>query len=312
MTAPLLVPGGYTPGPLTDDLLRLSEPRTPLTPADLLTIVGKYAHAFVHSGSQDQSVSLAELTRFLDQFVNRRRGADSLEGRGELRKRMLDHGFALCMLLDLPKTAHILWDICHREPPAPENPDTEFFGLDIGAGTGVLMLGMWLAARRAGFANCRIVGLERNEMVAVRTGELLAELGIGRVLIADAKRPGLFKGLCPEHIHFVANETLPSQGHRLWKEDFPVINERLFEQCGQALNDTLFFPSAVHVVDSRGGRSLRLSPQTRFLPESDYPPRLLRMAGIELNGQPTLLEDVGRDWHKYIAPEWLPLLPHRW
>jgi len=311
LTTPLLSLGVLGPGSLTDDLARAADPKTILTREALLNIICKYSLAFVHPGAHEREISMADLTRFFDQFANRRRGADSLEGQPELRRRLLDFGFALCMLLDLPKTGHILWDILQRKIQPQVNQET-FFGLDIGAGTGVLMLGMWILARRSGFTSCDILGIERDERLAARADELLSELGIGRITRADAKKPGLFRRFCPRGLHFVANETLPSQGHRLWKEDFPAINERLFADCGPALAGTEFFPSAVYAVESRGGRKFRLSPENSFQPDAGYPLRLMRRAGIELAGEPVPLEAVGQEWRSLISPEWLPLLPHRW
>lgn len=306
---PLLRPEDWDDAPLVLDLERLADPAVSLDKPAILRLLVKFFHAYVHD-SQRASLSLDEATLLFEQFAQRRHGCACLDGRLELRRKLLTLGFALCMVADLSKSGAILWDILHQEPPtAPNGP--VFHGLDIGAGTGLLMLGMWLLARREGHRNIDLLGLERNEPVARRSNELMRDLGVGRVVAAEAKRPETYAPLTDE-LDFVANETLPSQGHSLWREDFLAINRVLFERCAEQLRRTRFFPSAVLVSNRRGQLRLVLHSDNAFSPDGDYPPKLLTAQGIAINGHIVNLESVGEDWRELLPVRWLPRLTHRW
>ncbi len=100
-------------------------------------------------------VSLEDATVLAGRFVSRRHGTPLLDGREALRLFLLHHGFALQMLFDLAKTAHLLASLAAAPPPPVNRP---FVGLDCGTGTGHPAPGPVPAGPARGLA---FVGLDR-------------------------------------------------------------------------------------------------------------------------------------------------------
>lgn len=308
LAAPLLAPDGYSDRPLACEIDRLRDPARPVADADLVRLLAKYAHAYVHD-SAAQALPLDELTLLFDQFHNRRRGCESLDGRDELRHRLLRLSFALTMVADLPKSARIVREILHT-PLAP-GQGGPFLGLDIGTGTGILMLAMHLAAHRAGYGAIRLVGVERDRATWERTVALTRTLGTGVALLGDAKAPATYAALPEGPVRFVCNETLPSLGRRLWKEDFVPISQALFGALGDRLAGARFFPAALWTRKSES-EVVRLGVENGFAPASGYPLRLLRAEAIELGGAPVRLDMIGEDCLGHVRPQWRERLGSRW
>ncbi|GKT29126.1 hypothetical protein ADUPG1_001052, partial [Aduncisulcus paluster] len=198
-------------------------------------------------------------------------GSDVLENCLDLRKRLLSYGFALCMLADLPKSVHIFKAIAESKTQLDGEP---FTGLDIGSGTGVLMLAMDVQAKRNGFEGSSLVGIERNQIVAERTNEVLGSMGLGN--------------------------TLPGAGRSLWKEDFIFISKTLFDGLQEHTADAGCFPEAVLVGRSPEEMLTVLDSTTGFqLRDEKYPLRLMKPYGISLSGEMTGLEDVGQAYESF-------------
>jgi hypothetical protein len=308
---PLVPPEVLVPGALPDLVAILARPGTPAGPAELASLCLKYAHAYVHPERLEEDVSLDELTAFAGRFVRRRGGCSLLAGQGELRRLLLHHGFALQMLLDLPKTVHLLTALLSANPA----PGPEFLGLDCGTGTGILLLGQYLLARRLGVAAPTLVGFEMQPQVAARADALLAALAVGRVRRADATQAATYAGLPPGPVTCLANETLPSAGRRLYKEPFAAICATLFAVLGPRLENTFFVPEAVWASDRAGREWLRLCPQNAFAGEGQghtKPLRLAFMREVELAGRRLAVERVGEELSWLVAAPWREALCRRW
>ena len=308
---PVTAPESLIPGALPELVAALSRPDVPAHPARLASLVLNYAHAYVHPERLGEDVSLAALTELAGRFVRRRGGSALLAGQHELRRLLLHHGFALQMLLDLPKTVHLLTALLAAKPDVSSG----FLGLDCGAGTGILLLGAYLLARRSGVAGPTLIGFEVQPQVAARADALLTALDVGRVRRADAARAETFSGLPLGPVAFVANETLPSAGRRLYKEPFPAITAALFAALGPRLAATVFLPEAVWASDRHGRQWLRLGPQNAFAGDGGdlaKPLRLAFMRDVELAGQRVPVERVGEGLLWLVAPPWREALCRRW
>lgn len=310
-SGPVVPPKVLRPGTLGDLVDELCRPGTPADAAMLASLALKYAFCYVHPERLGDDVSLDALTLLAGQFVRRRGGTPGLDGKLELRRFLLHHGFALQMLFDLPKTVHLLVALLAAEPDTADG----YFGLDLGAGTGILLLGGYLLARRRGIPAPTLVGMEVQPHVAARADALLAALGAGRVRQADATQVGAYADLPLAPVACLTNETLPSAGRRLYKEPFPAINAALFAALGPQLARTAFLPEAVWVSD-RGGRDWqRLSPADAFGGETggmDKPLRLAFMRDVELAGTRMPVERVGEAFADLVAPPWREALGRRW
>ncbi len=302
----------YRKTSLNEDLEQAGDSSCDLDGPLLMNILVKFFHAYVYPGSHETVQSLEDISLLFDQFVHRRLGSDVLENSLKLRKDLLAYGFALCMLADLPKSAHIFKTIAEAE--AEVSTDGEAFtGLDIGAGTGILMLAMSVQSRRNGFEGASLVGIERNQIVAERTNEVLGRMGLGNVIVADAKKPESYGFLGERKLHFVSNETLPSVNHSLWKEDFIFISKALFDGFPEQTSEASFFPEAVLVGRNSSEMLTVLDSSNGFqLHTEKYPLRLMKPYAISLSGMMTPLEQVGRDYVHYIPELWAAVLTRRW
>ena len=310
-SGPVVPPEALTPGTLPDVIAALADRRIPPVPAVLASLCLKYFYAYVHADSLDTEVSLDALTRLAGQFVRRRGGTALLDGQDVLRRFLLHHGFALQMLIDLPKTVHLLTALLALPVPGSDR----FLGLDLGAGTGILLLGQYLLARRAGIAAPTLLGFEFQPQVATRADALLAALGVGRVQQADATQGETYATLPDGPVACVTNETLPSAGRRLYKEPFPAINAALFAALGPRLADTAVLPQAVWASDRAGRTWLRLAPENAFAAGPAGPGKpvsLAYMREVELAGERIPVERVGEALPWLVAAPWRESLCRRW
>jgi hypothetical protein len=97
----------------------------------------------------------------------------------EVMNSLRQWSFALRMLADLPKTAHILRSVALRRL-SPKILEQPYVGLDIGTGSGILMLAAEVQARRNGFDKPEIWGLEYDRPVVERSSVLVRSLGGAR------------------------------------------------------------------------------------------------------------------------------------
>ncbi|MGE4536437.1 MAG: hypothetical protein AB7D37_05120 [Desulfovibrio sp.] len=307
---PVMAEDIFVADSLAGHIERLGRERTPVTAGGLASLCLAYAHAYVHPERLGEVVSLEDATLLAGRFARRRGGCRALAGQDALRRVLLHHGFALQMLFDIPKTVHLL-DALLRCAVAPGAGD--FVGLDLGSGTGILLLGQYLLARRLGHDAPRLTGVEHLPQVAARADALLATLGVGRVVSGDATTSAIYNDVPQGNIACVTNETLPSCGRRLYKEPFAAINAALFAALGQRLGHAAFLPEAVWVSD-RGGRNwLRLAPENAFAGDaSPMPARLFYMRDVELGGERIPADQVGASFHALVSPVWAAALGRRW
>ncbi|WP_245577866.1 hypothetical protein [Maridesulfovibrio bastinii] len=304
----LLKDGIFRRSSLDDDLEEAGDGSTPLSDALVLNILVKFFYAYIYPDSVQKELSLEDVTLLFDQFAHRRLGSEVLDEKVELRKILLSYGFALCMLGDIPRTAHIFSAIAGGRT----EPGDVFRGLDIGSGTGILMLAMFVRAGRNGFKNISLAGIERNRAVCERTNEVLAGLAAGRVIVTDAKRPEAYGMLGGHKLDFVANETLPSMNKSLWKEDFVFICKTMFETIPGQLSETGFFPEGVVVGRSPQEEMHILSRENKFSYAGEYPLRLMKPYALIMDGVPVALDAVGIEQRQYIPDSWLSVLGRRW
>ncbi len=298
----------YRPEPLRADFERLARPSEPMAAADILSFLLKYFHASLYPGSEDHAVPLAEASGLLGHFYDL--WADS----GSRRSVPLagDHSaFPLRMLADLPRTAHIFRSIAGRPLPPGQVPDP-YLGLDLGAGSGILLAAAWLQARRNGVSQVRLFGVEYDPEVAARTRLLLASLGLGQMIVADARDPAAYAGLPDGPVAFVGNENVPAPTSLLTAEPFSAIHAALFSAAAPRLRRTVFFPEALVVRDREAETDVVLSRNNRFQTPRHYRHLRLRPRSIVIEGRLTRLWHVGRDFRGHVPESWLSIMPGRW
>lgn len=305
----LLLPGVYRSTPLCDDIARVSHPATPLDDRDVMSILVKYFHAFIFPGSEKTSVPLADISDIFDQF----RGFWSPDGAVPDEHPALfgTSGYALRMLADLPKTAHIFRSIARR-PFLDADVSESYQGLDLGAGTGVMLLAALLQARRNGAGRVGLLGVEYDPDVAARADLLTRSLEAGTVRAADARSQEAYQDLGQGDLAFVANETVPAVTQRLETEHFTAIHGTLFSACARRLKKTVFFPEALVTHEPGGDLSVVLSKNNRFQVPRYYRHMRLFPQAVVIEGRLVRLHLLGRDFTRFIPPAWQKALPRRW
>ena len=298
----------YRTGSLRTDFERLASPATPMADADILSFLLKYFHACLFPGSQDHAVALAEVSTLLGQFYD-------LWSESPAEKDLPLPGafsaFPLRMLTDLPRTAHIFRSVANRPLP-PDMVQDPFLGLDLGTGSGIILAAAWFQAKRNGVSRTRLVGVELDPAIGERTGELFKSLGIGEVIVADAREPALYAGLSDGQLAFVGNENVPAPAARLSAEPFSQIHAALFSSLSRQLKKTVFFPEALVVRDRDAELDVVLSKNNRFQLPRHYRALRPRPRAIVLEGRLTKLWQVGKEFREHFPPSWLEAMPGRW
>lgn len=307
--APVLRPGAFRPGPLLDDVERLSRPGVSMSDEDVLSVLVKYFHAYIYPGSETHPVSLGEISELFWRFCGM--WWEGSEDRPDDLGLRGTSGYALRMLADLPKTGHIFRSIAAR-PAMPPEAAGGYVGLDLGTGTGILLLAASLQARRLGAARYDLVGVEYDTLVAERTGLLLERCGVGRVVAADARVAESYLGLVDGAISFVANETIPAMNQRMQSEHFSAIHASLFEAAAARLRQTIFFPEGLVAVEPKSDASVVLSRQNRFQVPKYYRHVNVYPRALIIEGRLTALSRLGKDFPRLIPPQVRRFLPRRW
>lgn len=301
----------YLPTSLKHDIQQAFCPEHELSDKLIINIILKYFYNFVHPGTSARKIALSEISLLFDAFVHRRLGSRALKDRDHLRKTLLKYGFALVMLADVPKSAHIFREIAGRKIH-PEKFHNHFLGIDIGAGTGILMLAQAVAARRNRFQDLSITGIEREINTCQRTMALSRELGTGEMISSNAVNPDTYSFVKARSVTMITNETLPGASARLWKEDFIQISQTLFRHYYQSIHNAWFFPAQVHAGDKTGSLTAVLSPDNHFAGSGHYPLHLMYPRAIQLDNQPWPLKSVGQPFRDKLQRPWPDLLTGRW
>jgi hypothetical protein len=297
----------YRPGSLREDFERLALPSTPMGDADILSFLLKYFHASIYPGSESHAVPLDEVSSLLGHFFDL-----WSDEPGVILPLASDHSaFPLRMLTDLPRTAHIFRSVANRPLP-PAMVQDPYLGIDLGTGTGIILVAAWFQAKRNGVAETRLFGVEYDDELSARTRETFSALGIGDVITGDARDPAIYTALPDGPVAFVGNENIPAPTARLSSEPFTDIHATLFSAMFRRLKGTVFFPEALIVRDRDTELDVVLSKNNRFQVPSHYRHLRPRPRAIVIEGRLTRLRQIGNNFRKYISESWLKSMPGRW
>ena len=306
----ILFPECHRTTSLVQDIEELCDPRKPVSDELVVNLVAKYFFAYIHRGSHREVVPLPEISGLYEMFSRHQslnEPADDIETMNSLRR----WSFALRMLGDLPKTAHILRSIILQHLP-PEVMDRRYVGLDIGTGTGILLLAEYIQAHRRGFKDIETWGVEYDMGIGRRTGQLQRELGAGQVIAADARTPGAYRTMAGKAITFVSNETVSACHERLRKEHFVQIFYTLFAVLRGGLKHTSFFPEGLIVFSREQSISLVLSRTNGFQGPAAYDTEDFFPQGVVIEGQIVPLHQLGGDFLRFVPPGQHSWLSRRW
>ena len=292
-------PEHYTETPLAEDVAGLSDARTPVTGEALVNLVAKYLCCWMLPDAQDEPLPLEDVRRLLEMFHRH----DSLNEPGddiELMHLMRRHGRELTPLADLPRMAHAVRCVVLAED-GPVHAGEDFVGLDMDAGTGILVLAQSIRARRAGCAHDEVWGIVRDREAAARTYDLLAELGAGGAVTGDAASPESYRMLRGKTLCYVTNERLAGLPPQLGAQDFFRPYEALFRAAGPGAQAAGFFPEGLIVYCRRSNVSLILSRDNAFQCPPEYADVEFRPQGMVVEGAITPLHRLGEPFCRYLG-----------
>jgi len=307
---PIIHPEAYDRSSLKQHIERLCDPSTPVTDESLVSLVLKCFYGFVHEGMLDTPIPLRDVTELFNLFSRHR----SLNEPGDdigLMNTLRRYSYALRMLADVPKSAHILRSIIGKKLSSEEH-DGEFVGLDIGSGTGVLMIGQYIQARRNGFRRIESWGIENDLFLGERTFSFCRDLRVGIIVPVDAKRPEAYSVVAGKKPVSVANETISAMSSDLGTEDFMSINKMLFRVLRGNLKDAHFFPEGLIVYAREQNVSVLLSKSNAFLGPKEYRSMHLYPQGLIIEEQIVPLHSIGEEFQKFFPEQSRWMLHRRW
>ena len=201
-----IAPGFYASGSLASDVERLCDSDRPVENADLLNVAVKYFFSYVHDGAFNESVPYDEIAELYGRFA-RHQSMNEPSDDIEVMNRLRMWSPVLRVLADAPRAAHVMRAVIGQSD-APVFGGGPFVGVDIGAGTGIMLLALQIQARRNGFADIQTLGFQTDPVSGERTHDLVHSLGAGSVMLADPTREGAYGVVRGRMVDFVANEVL--------------------------------------------------------------------------------------------------------
>jgi hypothetical protein len=286
-------PRTMTPGPLSPVLVhldgtplrreveRLSDPGFRPTDAALLNLAAKYFFAFVHPGAQENPVPPEELDRLLGLYA-RCGSLNEPDDDIELMNRLRRLAPALAFPADARRAALLLGELLATVPAAT---GSRFLGLDVRSGAGLFVLGGAILARRLGFSAVEAWGVEQDEAVAERSGELLRSLGAGNVVADDPALPEAYAMLGGRPVSLVTTTLGSDASARLTEERFFAPWRAVFRALGGPAERAAFFPEGVIAYGREMNASLIFSRINGFQCPAEYTDAAFHPQGVFVNGR---------------------------
>ncbi|MBI9112134.1 class I SAM-dependent methyltransferase [Maridesulfovibrio ferrireducens] len=304
-------PSFYTDSSLLKDVNEMSKPSVVITDPMIMGMVLKFFYCYVHKGCFDEVVPLEKVSELCEMF-SRHRSLNEPDDDIELMNYLRQWSFSLRMLADIPKTSHIIRSIItHKISPNLMDLD-EYVGLDIGTGTGILLLAQYIHARRLGFEKIHLYGIEYDKMVGLQSYKIFKELGIAEIILGDARESRNYEPLMDKQVTFVSNETVAAMHQPLRRDHFVAICRTLFRTVGNNIKDAGFFPEGLIAFCKEMNVSVLLAKNTAFLGPKEYHDMHLLPQGIIIEGNIVPLHQLGDELLPYMS-EWArERLSRRW
>lgn len=304
-------PSNYNDRPLMDEVDLLSDPDVKITDTMIMGLVLKFFYCYVNKGGFHEPVSLENVSRLCEMF-SRHRSLNEPDDDIELMNYLRQWSFSLRMLADVTKTSHIIRSIITQNISPKLLEQDEYVGLDIGTGTGILLLAQHIHARRNGFEKIVLYGIEYDKMVGLQSYKIFKELDIAEVILGDARDARNYEPLLDKVVTFVSNETVAAMHQPLRREHFVSICKTLFRTLGKNIRDAVFFPEGLIAFCKELNVSVLLAKNTAFQGPKEYHDMNLFPQGIIIEGNIVPLHKLGEELLPYLS-EWAQRrLPRRW
>ncbi|WP_316900086.1 hypothetical protein [Pseudodesulfovibrio indicus] len=296
--AQAIAPDFYTRDSLAADVEHLCDPAEPVSDARLLNVAVKYFFAYVFDGAHNDSVPYGELAELYERF-SRHQSMNEPNDDIETMNRLRMWSPVLRVLADAPRAAHVMRSvICRESAPLAGQP---FIGVDIGAGTGIMLLALQILARRCGSSDVQTLGYQFDLVSGERTHDMVHALGAGSVMLADPTRANAFNLLRGREIGFVANEVLAGVQQSLTAGNCFHKYRAFFTAVGESVEQAIFFPEGLIAHSAASRASVILARENGFQPPAEYLDEQFIPQGLILEGKVLPMHRLGGDFYRYLT-----------
>ena len=298
-TQPGIAPEFYIHDSLASNVERLCDPNETVSDSDLLNVAVKYFFSYVHDGAFDESVPYGEIVGLYERF-SRHHSMNEPSDDIEIMNRLRMWSSVLRVLADAPRAAHVMRAVIDQSN-APAFGGGPYVGVDIGAGTGIMLLALQIQARRNGFMDIQTFGFQTDHLSGERTHDLVHSLGAGSVMLADPTREGAYGVVRGRMIGFVANEVVAGIQQSLNMANCFGKYRAFFRAAGESVRNTAFFPQGVVAYSAEANASVILARENGFQPPAEYLAESFVPQGLILNGQVLPMHKLGREFYRFLV-----------
>lgn len=294
-----IAPDFYSTESLAADIEQLCDPGQPISDEHFLNVAVKYFFAYVHEGAHDEPVPYAEIAGLYEQF-SRHQSMNEPTDDIEIMNRLRQWSSVLRVLADAPRAAHVMRAVIGQRD-APSCNGGPYVGVDIGAGTGVMLLAQQIQARRNGYTDIQTLGYQTDPVSGERTHDLVHSLGAGSVMLADPTREGAYGVLRGRGISYAANEVVAGIQQSLNEENFFRKYQAFFGAVGERIHETAFFPEGLIAHSGPVGASVILAKENGFQPPVEYIDAEFSPQGLIIEGKVLPMHKLGREFYQYLT-----------
>ncbi|BCS87464.1 hypothetical protein [Pseudodesulfovibrio sediminis] len=297
--SPSIAPGFYTTDSLAADVARLCDPGEAVSDTRLLNVAVKYFYAYVYEGAHNEPVSYSEIVALYEQF-SRHQSMNEPSDDIEIMNRLRQWSSVLRVLADASRAAHIMRGVIgqHDAPICGGGP---YVGVDIGAGTGLMLLALQIQARRNGFTDIQTLGYQTDPVSGERTHDLVHSLGAGSVMLADPNREGAYGMLRGRPISYVANEVLAGIQRSLTAENCFIKYEMFNRAVESNILTAAYFPEGLIAHSAAINSSVILAKENGFQPPAEFMHEKFTPQGLILEGKLIPIHKLGGDFYQYLT-----------
>ncbi len=296
---PGIAPDFYSPESLSADIERLCDPGCQMSDAAFLNVAVKYFFAYVHEGAYNEKVGYDEIADLYEQF-SRHQSLNEPGDDIEIMNLLRQWSSVLRVLADAPRAAHIMRAVIGQKD-APRASGGPYIGVDVGAGTGIMLLAQQIQARRNGFMDVQTLGYQTDPISGERTHDLVHSLGAGSVMLADPTREGAYNILRGRIISYVANEMVAGIQQSLNESNFFNKYQAFFKAIGANADKAAYFPEGLIAHSGAEGASVILAKENEFSAPIEYLDAEFIPQGLIIEGKVLPMHKLGRDFYQFLT-----------
>ena len=296
---PGIAPDFFSSDSLARDIERLCDSEYNVTNEEFLNVAVKYFFSYVHDGSHIESVEYGEIAALYERF-SRHQSLNEPGDDIELMNRLRQWSPVLRVLADAPRAAHIMRAVIGQQD-APRASGGPYIGVDLGAGTGIMLLAQQIQARRNGFTDIQTLGFQTDPISGERTHDLVHTLGAGSVMLADPTREGAYGILRGRTISYVANEMVAGIQQSLCSENFFDKYRAFFASVGSNAEKAAFFPEGLIAHSGAEGASVILAKENGFSAPDEYCDAEFVAQGLIMEGKVLPMHKLGAEFYEFLT-----------